>query len=104
MIIREWRGRAEPSKLDAYIKHFRNVVIPELQEVKGFVGAFLSKHQAGDFVEFVVTSRWESMDAIKGFAGDDVEKAVVEPGAVAALHSYDKTVQHFEVIEDVRAT
>jgi hypothetical protein len=42
------------------------------------------------------------MDAIWAFAGDDVEKAVVEPGAVAALIDFDASVRHYEVVEDVQ--
>ncbi len=45
-------------------------------------------------------TRWESMDAIRQFAGAEVEKAVVEPEAAAALVSFDRTVEHYEVLED----
>jgi heme-degrading monooxygenase HmoA len=101
MIIREWRGRTEVSRADAYVLHFRNVVMPDLQRVPGFLGACLSRHDLGGMLEYVVLTRWESMDAIRGFAGPIPEKAVVEPGAVAALSSYDATVRHYEVIEVV---
>jgi heme-degrading monooxygenase HmoA len=101
MIIREWRGRTEVSRADAYVLHFRNVVMPDLQRVPGFLGAYLSRHALGDVLEYVVLTRWESMDAIRAFAGAVPEKAVVEPGAVAALSSYDATVRHYEVIEVV---
>ena len=99
MIIREWRGRTEVSRADAYVLHFRNVVMPELQRVPGFLGAYLSRHALDNVLEYVVLTRWESMDAIRAFAGAVPEKAVVEPGAVAALSSYDATVRHYEVIE-----
>jgi heme-degrading monooxygenase HmoA len=101
MIIREWRGRASPSKADAYSKHFHNKVVPELRRVAGFAGAQLSRRQLHDNIEFLVLTRWQSMDAIRAFAGTDVEKAVVEPGAVAALVGFDTTVQHYEVVEEV---
>lgn len=101
MIIREWRGRTEAARADDYPKHFRTVVVPELQRVPGFLGAYLTRHQTGGLLEFVVITRWESMDAIRAFAGSAPEKAVVEPGAVAALTSYDPTVRHYEVIEEV---
>ena len=66
-------------------KHFRESVVPELRIVPGFLGAHLSQRQMGDRVEFVVLTHWQSMDAIRSFAGASVDKAVVEPGAVAAL-------------------
>jgi heme-degrading monooxygenase HmoA len=102
MIIREWRGRTELSRAHAYVRHFRAVVIPELHRVAGFLGAYLTQHQAGELLEFVVITKWDSMDAIRAFAGPSPEKAVVEPGAAAALKTFDKTVHHYEVLEDVR--
>jgi heme-degrading monooxygenase HmoA len=101
MIIREWCGRASPSTADAYPKHFREHVVPELRRVPGFLGAQLGRHRLGDKIEFLVLTRWQSMDAIRAFAGADVEKAVVEPGAAAALIEFDAGVQHYDVIEDV---
>jgi heme-degrading monooxygenase HmoA len=102
MIIREWRGRANSAMAGAYPKHFRENVVPELRRVPGFVGAHLSRRQIDGKTEFLVLTRWQSMDAIRTFAGTDVEKAVVEPGAVAALTEFDARVRHYEVIEDVR--
>jgi heme-degrading monooxygenase HmoA len=101
MVIREWRARAEPARSDAYPKHFREMVAPELRHVPGFLGAHLIQQLLGDQIEFVVLTRWQSMDSIRGFAGEALEQAKVEPGAVAALLSYDDTVRHYEVIEEL---
>jgi heme-degrading monooxygenase HmoA len=101
MIIREWRGRAARSRDAEYPTHFRATVVPELRNVPGFLGATLSKRDDGERVEFVVLTRWQSMDAVSAFAGTDPNRAVVEPGAVAALSDYDHTVRHYEVIENV---
>jgi heme-degrading monooxygenase HmoA len=101
MIIREWRGRAHPSKADAYTKHFRENVIPELRHLPGFIDAQLGRRYLDDKIEFLVLTRWRSMNAIRAFAGVDIDKAVVEPGAVAALIEFDRSVCHYEVIEDV---
>jgi heme-degrading monooxygenase HmoA len=101
MIIREWRGRASLSRVDAYPKHFHEKVVPELRHVPGFVGAHLSQRRMGDKVEFLVLTWWQSMDAIRAFAGADTDKAVVEPGAITALVEFDAYVHHYDVIEDV---
>ncbi|MBI3678364.1 MAG: antibiotic biosynthesis monooxygenase [Proteobacteria bacterium] len=101
MIIREWRGRASPSRAEAYPKHFHDTVVPELRHVAGFVGAHLSRRQLDDKVEFLVLTRWESMSAIRAFAGANIDEAVVEPGAVAALTEFDANVRHYEVVENV---
>ena len=104
MVVREWRGLAAPERADAYPKHFRERVVPELRGVAGFVGAKLCRRQIGDRVEFLVLTRWRSMEAVRAFAGPSPERAVVEPGAVAALIDFDETARHYEVIEDVPGT
>ena len=50
-------------------------------------------------VEFLVLTQWQSMDAIRGFAGTEVDKAVVEPVAAATLVEFDERVRHYEVVE-----
>lgn len=101
MIIREWRGRARRSRADAYPRHFRERVISELRQVPGFIGAQLARRDLEGEVEFLVLTPWQSMDTIRAFAGTEVEKAVVEPGAAAALVEFDERVRHYEVVETV---
>jgi heme-degrading monooxygenase HmoA len=99
MIVREWRGRAKLDRAEAYPKHFRESVAPELKSIPGFLGADLCRRLSGDRIEFLVVSRWRSMEAIRAFAGVDAGKAVVEPGAIASLEEYDDFVRHYETIE-----
>lgn len=101
MIVRAWRGRAAKSNPGAYIEHFRRNVLPVLREIEGFLGASLLRANRAEDVEFLVLTRWASMDAIRAFAGEDATRAVVEPEAVAALSDYDRTVQHYEVVEGI---
>ena len=101
MIIREWRGRAGGSKAEACPSHFRNNVAPGLNHPPGFPGAHLGQRALDDESEFVALTRWTSTEAIRAFARAEVGKAVVEPGAVAALRSHDDRVQHYEVIAEV---
>ena len=103
MIIREWRGRAQAERAEAYPQHFRQHVLPELHRLSGFLGADLCRRPRGPQIEFLVLTRWRSMDAIQAFAGTDVGRAVVEPGAVAALTDFDAEVSHYEVIEPTGA-
>jgi heme-degrading monooxygenase HmoA len=102
MILREWRGRASFLKPEAYPDHFRRQVLPDLKRVPGFLGAELGRRETGEAIEFVVLTRWRDRAAIEGFAGRDIDRAVVEPGAVAALIDFDATVRHYDVIEAVR--
>jgi heme-degrading monooxygenase HmoA len=101
MIIREWRGRASPSNVEAYPKHFRDKVIPELRQVPGFLWAHLGQRQLDDRVEFLVITGWRSMDAIQAFAGVDIDKAIVDPDAIVALIEYDTKATHYQVVEEV---
>lgn len=101
MIIRAWRGRAAKDNPAGYPAHFRQSVMPELRHIAGFLGASLLRTDLADAIEFLVLTRWQSLDAIRAFAGDDLGHAVVEPDAVAALVDYDRTVTHYEVVEEV---
>jgi heme-degrading monooxygenase HmoA len=103
MILRVWRARADPDRRDAYPEHFRHSVLPGLRAVPGFLGATLSARDLDETVEFTVITRWASLEAIRGFAGDILDRAVVEPAAVAALRDYDRTVDHLTVIDDAGA-
>jgi heme-degrading monooxygenase HmoA len=100
MILREWRGRASPDRTAAYPAHFRNVVLPELRGIAGFIGATLSRRDENEKIEYLVLTRWQSRDAIRAFAGDVPDKAIVEPDAVAALTDFDDFVRHYEIVED----
>ena len=99
MIIRVWRGWADPAKSEDYPAHFRRSVLPELRATEGFLGAALVRRDDAGLIEFVVTTRWVSLDAIRAFAGETLDRAVVEPGAVAALERFEETVRHYEVVQ-----
>lgn len=102
MIVREWRGRAEAKHADAYAEHFEDKVARELRGIDGFLGADLIRRSPDETtIEYTVLSRWESMEAIREFAGDDPSQEVVEPGAVAALSDFDSTVAHHQLIVHV---
>jgi heme-degrading monooxygenase HmoA len=98
VIARTWRGRTTLAKQRAYIEHFTRHVVPQLQELEGFVDASLLRHEQGDEVGIFVITTWTSRDAIRAFAGEDIERAVVEPAAVEALTSFDATVQHWDIL------
>ena len=107
MIERVWFARTTRDKLAAYAEYFRRVVIPELAAVAGHRGHRLLQRPvasdaasgaAADAIEIVVVTEWESLDVIRGFAGDDVDRAVVHDEAAALFSDYDKTVRHYEVV------
>ncbi len=97
MIVRLWRGVASAAQADTYQHHFEKDVAPTLAGLPGQRGAVLLRRPMGDSVEFLAVTFWESLAAIQAFAGADVESAVVEPAARAALSDFDDFVRHFEV-------
>ena len=98
MILRIWRAYADASSADHYPRHLLDRVRPELERLAGFRGLFLVTRHHGDEVEYVVQTLWDSMDAIRTFAGPNPERAVVEPAAAALLLRFDTTVDHYEVL------
>ncbi len=89
MIVRIWRGRAMADKAEAYVRHVTGTVFPELGRIAGHAGASLLQRTEAGQVEFLALTLWESMEAIRQFAGAAPERAVVEPEARAGLFEFD---------------
>lgn len=100
MILRRWTARATAEGARQYMDHFRQTVLPELARVDGHQGSYLLQRVDGAHIELTVMTRWTSMDAIRAFAGDVLEKAVVEPRAQEVLASFDVAVSHHDVVVD----
>ncbi|HET7549127.1 MAG TPA: antibiotic biosynthesis monooxygenase [Usitatibacter sp.] len=99
MIARHWRGLAKPECAADYEAHLRDETFPALRRIQGFLGAELLKRQAKDGIEFLVITRWVSLEAIERFAGADHEAAVVPAQAQAMMVEYDSRAAHYEVAE-----
>jgi heme-degrading monooxygenase HmoA len=98
MIVRMWGARATRENLPRYTEFFRRHVLPELERLPGFVDASVLAGDGADSpIEIVVLTRWESMDAVRGFAREDVGAAVVQPEAAALLLDFDQRVRHFTI-------
>jgi heme-degrading monooxygenase HmoA len=77
MISRQWRGLARAGMGPSYIEHLRHETFPKLREIPGFVGASILMRTVDRGTEFLIVTRWRSMEAIQQFAGQDAEVAVV---------------------------
>jgi heme-degrading monooxygenase HmoA len=104
MIVRIWRGRAVNSATaDLYEEFLRSTFLPSIHSIKGYHGAsILRRTIAGGQVEFTTLTRFESIESIRTFAGDDYEAAHVAPRARELLSSFDARCQHFECVIDDR--
>ena len=104
MVERVWSGRTTREGAATYAAYFQRVVLTELAAVRGYRGARLLQRDLRGVVEVVVATRWESLDVIRGFAGDDIERAVVHDEAAVLFSDYDHTVRHFEIVRDETRT
>ena len=97
MISRHWRGVVKTEQSDDSIRHLQKDTLPQLANIPGFVSASILRRSTAEGVEFVVVTSWHSMDAIRQFAGEPADMAVVPPVAQAMMVEYDKKVVHYEI-------
>jgi heme-degrading monooxygenase HmoA len=100
MIARIWRGWAPVATADDYQRHYESEVGEHLRAVSGFRGARLLRQDDGRQVMFTSITFFRSLDAVRGFAGDDYDQAVVEDAARRALSRWDDRVSHHEVVAE----
>jgi uncharacterized protein len=100
MILRMWTAHATVEKAGEYAQHATRKVFPALRTIEGHRGAYLLRRAVDGAIEFVVLTLWDSMAAVRSFAGVQPEKAVVEPEAKAMLSSFDVNVTHFEIVHE----
>jgi heme-degrading monooxygenase HmoA len=109
MINRVWHGWTTRENADGYQKLLRETVLPGIRSVHGFQGAqVLRKDMShgqkqrdaknGGEVEFIVITQFDSIDAVKQFAGEDYEVAVILPEAHKLLSRFDARAAHYETV------
>jgi hypothetical protein len=97
-VVRVWKGYGTAEGAALYCSdHFSKTVLPQLQAFTGFLDANVLVRSLGDGTEVVVATFWESIDAVRAFAGDEYEKAVVEPIVRDLLERFDDKVTHYTV-------
>jgi heme-degrading monooxygenase HmoA len=99
MIARIWKGAVQRADADAYADYIRRTGFAEYAETSGNCGAWLLRRDEDDRTEFITFSLWESVDAIRAFAGDDIEAAVLYPEDERYLLGGESTVIHFDVAD-----
>jgi hypothetical protein len=97
MIERHWKGIARIDQADHYVEHLITKTFPALSLMNGFVKASILKRQVEEGVEFLIVTVWESMEAIRQFAGEEVDVANVPPEARAMMVTFDAFAKHYEV-------
>jgi heme-degrading monooxygenase HmoA len=101
VIARTWTGVVRRADADAYADYIRETGFAEYGQTAGNRGAWMLRHDDGDRTEFVTLSMWDSVDAIKAFAGEDIEAAVLYPEDERYLIDGESSVTHYEVVDQV---
>jgi heme-degrading monooxygenase HmoA len=98
VIARTWRGSTRPADADRYIDYMQETGFKEILETHGNLGVIALRRPIDDRVEFLFVSFWESIDAVRRFAGEDYRWAVFYPEDDAYLIDRDLHVDHHEVV------
>jgi heme-degrading monooxygenase HmoA len=98
MIARIWRGATRDEDAEAYVEYLRHTGLKGYRETPGNLGAWVLWHTVEGRAEFVTLSFWESREAVRGFAGDDIDRAVFYPEDDRYLVDRELTVRHYEVV------
>jgi heme-degrading monooxygenase HmoA len=98
MIARLWKGWTTPENADAYERHLREDLLPSLrQRIEGYRGGYVMRQDGSDEVEFAVLNLFDSLDAVRAFAGPDYTIAAFEPEARRLLSKVEPIARHYEV-------
>ncbi len=99
MISRIWHGWTAPGNADKYEAMLKEeiFVVIHNRHISGFKGIQLLRREVGEEVEFVTIMVFDSLAAVREFAGEDYELAVVPKKARAVLSHFDERSQHYEI-------
>ena len=98
MIARSWSGRTRCENSDAYLDYLEKTGVTAFRSTPGNQGSMVLRRLGEAHAEFVVVSFWESEEAIRRFAGDDVERAVYYPEDERYLLEMPETLDHYDVV------
>jgi hypothetical protein len=102
MISRIWHGWTTKDNADKYEALLKEEIFVGIQNrnIRGFKGIQLLRRELGQEVEFVTIMTFDSLDAVREFAGEDYEVPVVPPKAREVLARFDERSQHYEIIAE----
>ena len=101
MIARTWTGTVRTADADEYANYIRDTGFSEYARTAGNRGAWLLRREQGGTTEFITLSLWESYDAIRAFAGEDIEAAVLYPEDERYLIDGESSIAHYRVDDHI---
>ena len=99
-IARIWRGATAAADADAYLAYLHETGVPEYRATPGNCGVLVMRRIRDGRAEFFLLTLWESEDAVRAFAGDDLDRAVFYPEDERFLVARDERVDHYDVLFD----
>lgn len=99
-VARMWHGRVPVAKANEYTTYLNEAGIKKIRAIEGNLSVQMFRRTENDVAEFYVISYWESRDAIRKFAGNDIEKASFLPRDREYLINPELRVKHFDVVVD----
>ena len=97
MIERHWKAVAKRERAKEYIAHLQTETFQQIAVIPGFVSAKILERDIQEGVEFLIITKWQDIDAIKQFAGSNIEIAVVPELVQGIMLKYDKIVSHYKI-------
>ncbi len=98
MIARIWHGVVPEAKADAYYAYLMRTGIPDYRATHGNLGVHVYRSVAAGKAHFLLTSFWESLEAIRRFAGEQIDRARYYPEDAEFLVELEPHVTHYEVL------
>jgi heme-degrading monooxygenase HmoA len=98
MMVRTWRGRTRLEDADHYLAYLQETGLREYRATPGNRGVQVLRRDVGNEVEFLILSLWESMEAVRKFAGPMPDRAVFYPEDEQYLTDFDRDVHHYELL------
>jgi len=103
MIARIWHGTVPAAAAEEYARYIEETGVSEVRRTPGNRGVLVLRRVAVPEADFLFTSFWDSLQAIRRFAGDDLDRAVYYPRDREFLLALEPHVAHYEVVEPPRA-
>ena len=100
MIARIWTGAVRSADKDAYTDYMHATGVAEYARTPGNRGVWMLRREVDDRAEFVMFTLWESLEAVRAFAGEDHERAVFYPEDDRFLIERDLFSTHYDVVTD----
>jgi heme-degrading monooxygenase HmoA len=99
MIVRIWHGKTTVAKADAYMKeYFHKTGLVDYQATEGNLDVFVLRKDEEQQADFLMITLWESKDAIRKFAGDDINTARYYPEDNQYFMELEPHVSHYDVL------